>query len=224
MTAYHSSWMDNSPRKQQQPDEAFSTASFYGLPTPAAQPATADPISNLYFSSLDGSYGAAIPQSLTPPETMDMMQMDSFTWPADMLNNQCPPSYLSENWIQDPLSAGCPLSTGQIADFGQESVPSSDVFTAPPTPDVFPSQFEITSELPPELPTKSLAQGDELIGMGLYDEPESISLENSLLGCSNPYPEIAGKGLKLEETFSPAPEDDEDDEDEEEDDSQEEED
>lgn len=150
--------------------------------------------------------------------------MDSFSWPASTLDNACLPSQLYGDWVQDALSADCPLPTSQIADLGQESVPSSDEFTAPPTPDVFPTQFKNTLE-PQSEPTKSQTQDDELIGMGLYDEPETISMENSLLGGSNTNRETAGKGLKLEETFSPSPDNDEDDEEEgKEDDTQEQED
>lgn len=215
MTTYYSSWMEN---KQQQPAEAFSTASVYGLVTPVSHVNPADSISGLYFSPLDGNYGTPISQAFTTSETTNMMPMDSFSWPANTLSNQCLPSHLSEYWMQDPLSTDGPLPTSQIADLGQESIPSPDELTAPPTPDVFPSQhFETNSELRPEVPAKSVSQGDELIGMGLYDEPETISMENSLLGGTNAYQEITGKGLKLEETFSPAPDKDEDEEEEEED-------
>ncbi|KAL1966857.1 hypothetical protein VTN77DRAFT_3822 [Rasamsonia byssochlamydoides] len=216
MTTSYPSWMDHSACKpleqQQQPStEAFSTASVYGLATPVSHPAPADSISNLYFSPLDGGYGTSMSQAFTSSEPTDMMQMNSFAWPADTLNNACLPPHLSDDWMQDPPSNDCPLPTSQIADFGHESIPSSDEFTAPPTPDMFPSQFDNMFEPQSELPTKSLPQDDELIGMGLYDEPESISLENSLLGGGNTDRET-GKGLKLEETFSPAPDNDEDDE------------
>ncbi|KAL1986509.1 hypothetical protein VTN96DRAFT_6268 [Rasamsonia emersonii] len=211
-------------QQQQQPTEAFSTASIYGLATPVSHLTTADSISNLYFSPLDASYGTPVSQAFTSSETTNMMQMDSFSWPASTLDNACLPSQLYGDWVQDALSADCPLPTSQIADLGQESVPSSDEFTAPPTPDVFPTQFKNTLE-PQSEPTKSQTQDDELIGMGLYDEPETISMENSLLGGSNTNRETAGKGLKLEETFSPSPDNDEDDEEEgKEDDTQEQED
>lgn len=238
MMASYSSWLNygackqlgqqqqQQQKQQQQPTEAFSTASIYGLATPVSHLTTADSISNLYFSPLDASYETPVSQTFTSTETANMMQIDSFCWPASMLNDACLPSQLPGDWMQDPLSNDCPLPTSQIADLGQESVPSSDEFTAPPTPDVFPSQFEKCFEPQPE-PAKSPTQGDELIGMGLYDEPEAISLENSLLGGSNTNrEETGGKGLKLEETFSPAPDNDEDDEEEgrEEDETQEQED
>lgn len=54
--------------------------------------------------------------------------------------------------------------------------------------------------------------GKELVGMGLYDLPDSS------LDWTSPLGEATGKGLKLEETWQPPEDEDEDEEDEDEDD------
>lgn len=112
--------------------------------------------------------------------------------------------------------------------------------TAPPTPDNFlPIQHPEPAFSPEEsipyhpLEDNESDDGEELIGMGLYDTPEISKspaadphLDNyralmmsSLLGSGYIPPrrvEPTGKGLKLEETWSP-PSDDEDQDDEEQD-------
>lgn len=122
-----------------------------------------------------------------------------------------------------------------MIDFGGHgSVASTDDFTAPPTPELFNySQQPGTQYLQTVMPTTQdnsiidddnynhneyggggadvggAGDEDDLVAVGLYDEPSMLSL--SLLGGSdtnNYY--STGKGLKLEETFTPA-EDHEDD-------------
>lgn len=112
--------------------------------------------------------------------------------------------------------------------------------TAPPTPDNFlPIQHPEPAFSPEEsipyhpLEDNESDDGEELIGMGLYDTPEiskspaaDPQLDNyralmmsSLLGSGYVPPrraEPTGKGLKLEETWSP-PSDDEDQDDDEQD-------
>jgi hypothetical protein len=110
--------------------------------------------------------------------------------------------------------------------------------STPPTPENFlPIQHPETA-FPEEqsIPYHSLSDteddGEELIGMGLYDTPETMKssldpqLENyralmmtQLYGANYLLPEPKGKGLKLEETWNP-PTSDDDDDDEEEDDEQ----
>jgi hypothetical protein len=107
--------------------------------------------------------------------------------------------------------------------------------TAPPTPEIFLPIQHPEPAFPPEdsipyhpLEDNESDDGEELIGMGLYDAPETAKspsadpqLDNyralmmsSLLGSSYVprRAESTGKGLKLEETWTP-PSDDEDQED-----------
>jgi len=84
--------------------------------------------------------------------------------------------------------------------------------TAPPTPEGFPIQpFDnILGDGADILSTKT-PPGEELVGMGLYDGPEEVAL------CVELNSDVLanGKGLKLEETFSPPPVPEEEDDDDE---------
>ncbi|KAH8179615.1 hypothetical protein LIA77_01134 [Sarocladium implicatum] len=101
--------------------------------------------------------------------------------------------------------------------------------TTPPTPD-----STVPEPALPAIPQESPAfqcldepeeDGEVLVGMGLYDAPEKVNddpqLDNyrstvsSLLGSRFRPTEPQGKGLKLEETWSPPPKSEEDEEDEE---------
>ncbi|CZT40987.1 uncharacterized protein RSE6_00665 [Rhynchosporium secalis] len=108
--------------------------------------------------------------------------------------------------------------------------------TAPPTPDNFlPIQhpepsFPAEDSIPYHPLSEPESEGEELIGMGLYDAPDVKSTSSNpeldnyralmmtgFLGTSYGKVEASGKGLKLEETWNPPPSDDEDDEDEDDD-------
>lgn len=100
--------------------------------------------------------------------------------------------------------------------------------TAPPTPENFlpiqhPEPTFPAEESIPYHPLDDSDDGEELIGMGLYDTPEPAKAPSSdpqldnyrslmmshLLGAGRRV-EPTGKGLKLEETWNPPPSDDED--------------
>ncbi|KAK2754517.1 hypothetical protein FQN54_006918 [Arachnomyces sp. PD_36] len=94
---------------------------------------------------------------------------------------------------------------------GDAAYYSSRSSAASLTPDILPIQkFDDEPPTPPTLPQRSDPLGDELVGMGLYDEPESPSYdpEHEFMmradGTVVPVPRPAGKGLKLEETFVPS--------------------
>jgi hypothetical protein len=103
--------------------------------------------------------------------------------------------------------------------------------TAPPTPENFlpiqhPEPTFPEEESIPYHPLSDSDDGEELIGMGLYDTPEPVKAPSSdphldnyrtlmmsqLLGAGRRI-EPTGKGLKLEETWNPPPSDDEEEED-----------
>jgi hypothetical protein len=107
--------------------------------------------------------------------------------------------------------------------------------TAPPTPENFlaiqhPDPTFPAEESIPYHPLSDSDDGEELIGMGLYDTPEPAKTLSSdpqldnyrslmmshLLGVARRV-EPTGKGLKLEETWNPPPSDDEEEEEEEDD-------
>lgn len=103
-----------------------------------------------------------------------------------------------------------------------------DSSTTPPTPENFlPIQHpepSLQEDSIPYQPLDDTDDGEELIGLGLYDTPETKSshldpqLDNyralmmaQMMGTPYRRPEPVGKGLKLEETWAPpATEDDED--------------
>lgn len=195
--------------------ENFGTASVYGLVTPVSHPVTGEPIPNEYFSLLDNNYGfQPAPQAFTPIEPTQMMPTDFYPLSNPAMDLSC-----AENWMHEPLSIGDYLPTNRMVGLSQQNVTPSDDLTAPPTPDVIPVQnIRENPEEQRELLSKLTVKGDDLVGVGLYDEPGSFSLGSGLLGATNIYQQISGKGLKLEETFTPPPEkegmDEEDDDDE----------
>jgi hypothetical protein len=79
------------------------------------------------------------------------------------------------------------------------SVPSPGEMSGPSTPDFLPiQQFEDNFQPPVELKKTAKAE-EELVGMGLYSQPN---------GTLAKAPQSkAGEGLKLEETFTPSDED-----------------
>ncbi|KAI9928184.1 hypothetical protein ASPWEDRAFT_39015 [Aspergillus wentii DTO 134E9] len=142
-------------------------------------------------------------------------QVDPVAWDAGTSN--FPMSQpMSDGWAFDMMSMNNSMPSADVAGSSYESVPSSGGFSGPSTPDFLPIQqpdddANALSQLAAKKPE------DELVGMGLYNNPDAF-MESSLQGLS-------GKGLKLEETFTPSADeenknsedDDEDDEDEDED-------
>lgn len=103
-----------------------------------------------------------------------------------------------------------------------------DASTTPPTPENFlPIQHPEPSfqeDAIPYQPLDDADEGEELIGLGLYDAPEAKSpqsdpqLDNyralmmaQMMGTPYRRPEPTGKGLKLEETWAPPASEDGDD-------------
>ncbi|KAL4867557.1 hypothetical protein BDV12DRAFT_198117 [Aspergillus spectabilis] len=131
----------------------------------------------------------------TPGLTTSFVHPASNGWPFDMVSmNQSVPS------------VGAPASN-----YGSVSSPGR--LTEPVTPDFLPiQQFndDLDSQSMPIL-EKADAE-DELVGMGLYNNPD-IFTEGTLYGLS-------GKGLKLEETFTPSSDNEADDNEAEDDDHQ----
>jgi len=212
-----------SAQPQRESLESLSAASMYGLVTPFSYYAPGDSSVNGYLSSaVDQSYGVStLPQTLQHTET-DLMQMDPVFWLEDVANIPYIPQQETQYWPEEASAVTQLLPTNQISCSSQDSLPSPEDTSAPATPDIFTVR-ERTKE--PDDSTevqKPLSQNEELVGVGLYDKPDGlVSFGSTLLGSVRDYQEPIGKGLTLEETFSPAPvneengEEDEDDEDEE---------
>ncbi|OKL58210.1 hypothetical protein UA08_06555 [Talaromyces atroroseus] len=195
----HPSWLRDVSVSDLEPQPGM--ASMYSLSTPITCPMSGDLLStNDYFATQSESYNYLPPgpQAYTPVEPPDMLFSEPSEWSTFGMDGTPLSAY---PWMQNPIA-----STDAAVDFCcHESVASADDPTAPPTPDQNPQ------DCPP-----SGVKGDDLVALGLYDEPQPLSFSSALLGGG--YDDFAchrtGKGLKLEETFTPTPEaDDEDDED-----------
>ncbi|KAH8705404.1 hypothetical protein BGW36DRAFT_393029 [Talaromyces proteolyticus] len=204
----HPSWLNNDQIAGLPQQDLVDTTSINTLSTPITCPVSGDLISNDSFTPLDNYYAQSMSQAYTPIEQPDMAFSDSFGWPNTNMDGMC---FADPAWTQASIRY---LAADQAADLCHESVSSSDTSSVPPTPEVKSSDYFVYEN-------NATAHGDDLVAVGLYDEPEGLSLGSGLLGGG--FDSIqAGKGLKLEETFSPAPEAEDDDDAEHEDDEEEE--
>ena len=131
-------------------------------------------------------------------DTSQVEAQPTAAWDGGLPDLATIPQPLSDGWSFDmmPLSDTIPSmdGAGAGAGTGHDSVPSSGVLTGPSTPDLLPFQApEAQSE--PDLSLEASDSEDELVGMGLYNQPDSFS--GSGQG-------MLGRGLKLEETFTPS--------------------
>jgi hypothetical protein len=137
-----------------------------------------------------------LPQQ-TPALSMTGSQVESM-WDAAMpdLSLMNP---TSDNWNLDMLSMGTNIPLPDTTCPSYVSVPSPGEMSGPSTPDFLPiQQFEDPFQ-PPVEPKKTGKAEEELVGMGLYSQPN---------GTLAKAPQSkSGEGLKLEETFTPSEED-----------------
>lgn len=107
---------------------------------------------------------------------------------------------VSDAWSFDMLSMANNIPPAETTCPSYASVPSPGEMSGPSTPDFLPiQQFD---DEPASTQKKASKPEEELVGMGLYSNPSNA--------LGQMHQETLGKGLKLEETFSPS--DDEDDE------------
>lgn len=157
------------------------------------------------------SYANGLPffageQDQLPLYQSAFVQEDPVSWETSNSTMPAMTEPMSDCWSFDMASMHSSMPSAYVADSTyDESVSSSGCLTGPATPQFLPIQR------PDDDLTAKPNSEDELVGMGLYSSPEALS-ETSLLG-------LCGKGLKLEETFTPSANDAEDkDEDDDEDD------
>ncbi|RHZ55090.1 hypothetical protein CDV55_103774 [Aspergillus turcosus] len=139
------------------------------------------------FSSLSGMEDPTAMQQQYLLQ-MNGSQVEPVTWDSGVSSVSAMAPPMSEGWSFDMMSMNSSMPSVDVAGSNYESAPSS----GPPTPFLPIQQFDEPDavEEKPE---------DELVGMGLYSCPDA-SMNASLAGLS-------GKGLKLEETFTPSPDD-----------------
>lgn len=147
-----------------------------------------------------------------------------------------PPLFAAANPATTMPGTGIHGTHGSMSEWGSFPEHGFDG-TFPPTPENLP-QMQVKPAVQSEesTPYESLPEpeddGEILVGMGLYDNPDKYAADpglnnyrstlSSLLGGGAPkMPEPAGKGLKLEETWQPPESDDEDEDEEDEDDEKE---
>lgn len=150
-----------------------------------------------------------LPMQQTPFPQLNAAQLEQGPWNAFPPDTSPLPPSMVDDWVFDPLSAdyGIPAD---IAAPSYASVPSSGCLTGPSTPDFLPIQnFNDNLASITQSTLDDVEPEDELVGMGIYNTPGA--LETSRTG-------VSGKGLKLEETFTPSSDNEEDDDGEDEDD------
>jgi len=140
-----------------------------------------------------------LPQQ-TPALSMPGSQVEPMAWDVattnmDMSNMT---QTTSDGWSLDMLSmANIPPAETTCPSYA--SVPSPGELSGPSTPDFLPiQQFEAEA---PQEQRKGKAE-EELVGMGLYSQPDGSRAQA--------HQGALGKGLKLEETFSPSDDDKDD--------------
>lgn len=172
---------------------SLNDPSLYGDDTsmlPPAYPLSSDlPISDDSFPSLSGMQ-----------DPLSFLPMGQTAWDATVPDLSTTPQPLSDGWTYGMMSMNNDIPSVPAQSY-YESVPSSGDMTGPSTPDLLPIQPHEDYEHESALDTKD---DNELVGMGLYNQPETTQ-------------GVLGKGLKLEETFTPSPDDDKDLEDDDED-------
>ncbi|KKK16973.1 hypothetical protein ARAM_006901 [Aspergillus rambellii] len=148
-------------------------------------------------------------QPQLPMQDMSFLQVDnsqaegvSWEGPASGFPAFVQPT--SEDWAFDMMSMHQSIPSVGAPGSHYESVSSSGHLTEPSTPDFLPiQQFGDASDSQSVPVLGKQKHEDELVGMGLYTDPDTF-LEGSLNGLN-------GKGLKLEETFTPSSDDEGDD-------------
>ncbi|KAJ5697531.1 hypothetical protein N7488_011215 [Penicillium malachiteum] len=146
---------------------------------------------------LDSQDAMTLPQQPTlsvPSSQVEPMFWDT-TSPVDF---SAVSQATSDGWSLDmrsmanipPLETACP---------SYASVPSPGELSGPSTPDFLPIQQFDCSPIPLEnnlVEKKNVKAEEELVGMGLYSQPDGTT--------SQSQQGLLGRGLKLEETFSPS--------------------
>ncbi|KAL2372071.1 hypothetical protein RJ035_000049 [Blastomyces gilchristii] len=123
--------------------------------------------------------------------------------------------YVMESLSSDPPTTNYLLSSiGYGMPCANDTESSSTVPTTLSAPNVLPTQHNDSEPKTPLLIPDREEPGEELVGVGLYDEPEGLpvwdySMNGYLRLSSNTDSPIflkrsGGKGLKLEETFDPS--------------------
>lgn len=184
------------------PDQTLLSVPVYGgedmLSYPMATDSMFSPPQYLpVFPDMQEQEALPFPQQ-TPPLPMTDSQVEPTGWDINTITPDLStmPQPMSNGWPLDmwPMNPGMPPAGTACPSYA--SVPSSGELSRPSTPYFSPTQqFNDESDCRTET-KKDGHPEEELIGMGLYSQPDG-SMEQTLQGT-------LGKGLKLEETFTPS--------------------
>lgn len=173
-----------------------------GLPTDSmmSYPVSAGPtFPTEYFPAYSDMQDSMPFQQQTSSLSMAGSQVEPITWDPPANTDYLAMYQASDAWSLDMLSMANNIPPAETTCPSYASVPSPGEMSGPSTPDFLPIQhFEDEA---PFTQKKAGKPEEELVGMGLYSQPNALG---------QVHQETPGKGLKLEETFSPS--DDEDDE------------
>ncbi|KAF7720225.1 Uncharacterized protein PECH_003341 [Penicillium ucsense] len=176
--------------------EGMLDTQMHGLPT--------DPVSTYSLSAGPDSQTGYFPAYTGFEEPLPVQQQtsDSMGWDGSSYFDYSSMNHsLSDPWSMEMLTSASNIPPTETACPSYASVPSPGEISGPSTPDFLPiQQFDDEPALNSTL--ISQPQEEELVGMGLYSQPSTA--QNSL------QQGLTGKGLKLEETFSPSEDEDED--------------
>lgn len=175
------------------PDQSFTPLPVYGSDNMMSYPLSADP----NFSSNDYlSMFSDMPMSHeTPSLSIPGSQVEPMAWDVSAADLSAMTQTTSDGWSLDMLSMAN-IPPAETACPSYASVPSPGEFSGPSTPEFLPIQ-QFDDDLGTSAQKQS-KQEEELVGMGLYSQPDR--------SLSQVPQETLGKGLKLEETFSPSAE------------------
>lgn len=180
------------------PNQPMNALPVYDNDTMLSYPTSTEPSYSPGYYPVYSDVQDPMPLPQQTPMSMPGSQAEPMNW--DIIGSNADFSTMtqttSDGWSLDMLSmANIPPAETNCPSYA--SVPSPGELSGPSTPDFLPiQQFD---DEPDPRDQKDGKIEEELVGMGLYSQPDGY-LEQRHQGS-------LGKGLKLEETFSPSEED-----------------
>lgn len=180
------------------PNQSVNALPVYGSDTMLSYPVSAGPSYSPGYFPVYTDMQDATPLPQQASMSMPGLQVEPMNWDITGSNADLSTmtQTMSDGWSLDMLSmANIPPAETTCPSYA--SVPSPGELSGPSTPDLLPiQQFDDVADSRDKKDGKG---EEELVGMGLYSQPDG-SLGRWHQGT-------LGKGLKLEETFSPSDED-----------------
>ncbi|KAJ5122179.1 hypothetical protein N7448_003310 [Penicillium atrosanguineum] len=183
------------------PDQSMHAYPVYANDSMMSYPVSAGPTYSPGYHSMYPEMHNTMPlPQQAPAMSMSDSQVEPMAWDIASTNMEMSnmTQTTSDGWSLDMLSmANIPPAATACPSYA--SVPSPGELSGPSTPDFLPIQ-QFDTPAPQE--QKKAKSEEELVGMGLYSEPDGSRAQAHQVSL--------GKGLKLEETFSPSDDENED--------------